>query len=334
MGIGTEIKRICEESKFNGNILFADSGDVQFIGGFGFTDRELLIPFTNDVVFRIGSVTKQITAVAILQLIERGKLRFEDTIDQYIEGVPYQSPITIHHLLSNSSGIPNFDIHLDLTELLQDPCFLKRLIQEIIFPLPLNFTPGERFEYSSSGFVILSYLLEKISGLTYIEYIKKYLFDPLKMNHSGFHFIDVEVPNFTKLYDFAQGEIIEAQPYNMRIASGAGGLYSTIQDLYLWGRGLIECSVLSKPYKDLMFAVQTPINPTGGYGYGIISVHFDKDGTTHDNVYHPGNGPGVFAQNHIIDNRFQLIMISNINDGKTFRKTNDQIMEYIEANYL
>lgn len=328
------VQEICEQKGFNGNVLIAKGRDVLLCSSFGYKDIAAKAPMNKDVVFRIGSITKQVTAVAILQLVQNGKLNLSDTIDSLIDGVTYDHPITIHHLLANSSGIGNFDVFGDYSKQLASERFYETMVEDVILKQPLHFVPGERFEYSSSGFFLLTTIIEKISGLPYHEYLQKNLFDVLGMTHTGFHFPTLSIPEFSALYDLKDGVVVEAPFYDMRKAGGAGGLYSTIEDLYRWNRGLIECTILDEPFLDEMFAVQTPINETGGYGYGVVSVHFEKDGEQHQSVYHPGNGPGVFAQNMMIDKDIQINMISNINDGKTFRGCFDAILEYVQKHLV
>jgi hypothetical protein len=120
----------------------------------------------------------------------------------------------------------------------------------------------------------------------------------------------------------------------MRIASGGGGLYSSIFDLSKWNDALISHHILSDKYQKMMFDIQTPINDTAGYGYGVICQNIDKGDKKHQVVYHPGNGPGVFAQNTIFDLNIQLIMLSNINDKDTFRNCYNQIYEIIVGKML
>ena len=329
MDLNQKIHQICSTNGYNGSVSIRQDNRIVGSASTGFRDIEQQIPMTSDVVFRIGSITKQFTAVLVLQLVDLGILSLNDTIDLYVPNVPYETPITIHHLLSNSSGIPNFDIHGDYKELLESGAFLHHLVQEVIFPLPLNFAPGNRFEYSSSGFVLLSHILEVVTKQPYHELIQAKIFKPLGMTDSGFHFLDTKHPRFSALYDFQDGKILLAEPYDMRIASGAGGLFSSVSDLSKWNRALIDATVLSVPSRDAMFAVQIPINETGGYGYGVISIRFDQNGVEHRAVYHPGNGPGVFAQNTIIDNAIELILLSNVNNRITFRKTYDELLQLV-----
>ena len=334
MLIEDRITDICHQTNFNGRILIAKGRDILFESSFGYADLEKKIPFSKKSIFRIGSITKQFTAVSILQLVEKGLLKLSDTIDHFIDGVTYDQSITIHHLLSNSSGIPSFDIHGDYDHLLASDSFHERMIKEIIFKKPLNFIPGERFEYSSSGFFILTHIIEVISKMPYHLYLKMYIFDVLGMKQSGFNFIDQKVPGFVSLYDMKENKIIPAIPYDMRKASGAGGLYSSTYDLFLYGRGLIEYRLITKPMVDMMFDIQTPINSQGGYGYGVISLHFNLNNKTHESIYHPGNGPGVFAQMMIIDRDIQIIALSNINDKKTFHACFKELESFVNEHII
>ena len=329
-----KVSQVCENSKLNGNVLIAKGEEILFQGSFGYSNLEEKIPFVNDSVFRIGSITKQFTALSILQLVDKGLLKLEDTIDKFVDGVNYNYAVTIHHLLSNSSGIPNFDAFGNYDDLLASENFHERMVKEIILTKPLNFVPGERFEYSSSGFFILTHIIESVSKVPYHKYLQDNIFKPLNMQNSGFHFLDLDIPNFVSLYDFKDNMIVQAIEYDMRKASGAGGMYSTAKDLFMWGRGLIENKLLSRKYQDLMFQIHTPISKDGGYGYGLVSTIFEKNNITHSSIYHPGNGPGVFAQNMIIDRDIQLIVLSNVNNKFTFHECFNNLEKLIVEDLL
>lgn len=329
-----KVSQICQTTHFNGNVLIAKGNDILIQGGFGYSNFEQKTPFIPESIFRIGSITKQFTALCILQLVEQGLLRLDDPIDRFIEGVQYDYVVTIHHLLANSSGIPNFDVFANYDDLLASDNFHERMVKEVILKPPLGFIPGEKFEYSSSGYIILTYVIEIVSKMPYHQYLQKNVFSVVGMKNSGFHFIDKKIEHFVSLYELNKGEIVEAMNYDMRKASGAGGMYASINDLFLWGRCLIEETLISHHYADLMFKVQTPINETGGYGYGVISTHFEMNKMSHRSIYHPGNGPGVFAQNMLIDFDIQLILLSNINDKQVFYECFNQLNHFIKENLL
>ena len=327
MSLQEQVIQILKENNFNGTALIAKGDHILVQVAHGYRDMESNIPMTTDVVFRVGSITKQFTAVAILQQVEAGTIQLSDSISKYISDVPYEHVVTIHHLLSNSSGIPNFDIHADYSDYLASSNFHERMVREVILPQPLHFTPGERFEYSSSGFIILTHILEQVTGKPYHTYLDEHIFQPLRMTHSGFHFLDTTEELFSSLYDLVENQIVLAQPFDMRIASGAGGLYSCAMDLYRWNRALMESTIVPRTQRDAMQKVHAVINETGGYGYGVLSVQHQNNEHNHQLVYHPGNGPGVFGQTMVIDNDVQITLLSNINDGKTFRPCFNAILE-------
>lgn len=329
MLIDNEINLCCKRNGFNGVVLIAKDNEIGFFQSFGYKDIDNKIELSNDTVFRIGSITKQFTAMAILQLVDRGKVELSDSISKYIKDVPYNQEITIHHLLSNCSGIPNFNPFADYSEYLNSDNFHREIVKNLIFKEPLNFTPGEKFEYSSSGYIILSYIIEILSNKTYSEFLKENIFDQLSMNSTGFCYKEIDIPGFASLYDVKEGKIEKAADIDMRIASGGGGLYSTAFDLFKWNQALLKSSLLPSRLQKEMFSVQTPINQTGGYGYGVVSVSLEIDGQTHKLIYHPGNGPGVYAQNNLIDENIQIIMLSNINDGITFKKCHKEVEDIV-----
>ncbi|MBN2696226.1 MAG: beta-lactamase family protein [Bacilli bacterium] len=334
MSIGKSIASVCKECGFNGSVLVAKEKDILYLDSFGYKDIKHKIRLDENCIFRIGSITKQFTAVAILQLVEKGICNLSDTIDKYIDNVPYEQKISIHQLLANCSGIPNFNPFEDYSEHLHSQNFHLSMIDKVIFPLPLSFDPGTKFEYSAGGYLILTYLIELLSKQTYAEYLQEHIFSLLEMNHTGFCFNEVTLPEFTSLYDVIDGEIVEAKDIDMRIASGGGGLYSSINDLFKWNRALINCQILSSQHKEMMFSVQTRINDRGGYGYGVISVEIQENDKPHRLVYHPGNGPGAYAHNNIIDDNIQLIILSNINDGTTFNRCFDKVLNIVRRTLL
>ncbi len=323
------ISKHCKASFFNGVVLIADKDNIVYWKSFGYDDINSKTVLDKRAVFRIGSITKQLTAVAVLKLIEAGKCALSDTIDQYIDNVPYKEPISLHHLLSNCSGIPNFNPFADYSLYLKSSEFQQELIHEVIFAKPLNFKPGSQFEYSSSGYFILSYIIEKISGLAYSKFLSENIFKPLAMLNSGFCFSDITVSGLASLYDVKNGEIVPAVAIDMRLAGGGGGLYACALDLYRWNKALLTDQLISAEHRAMMFTVQTPINDRGGYGYGVISVKDKREKGEHWLVYHPGNGPGVYAMNTLIDQRLQLIMLSNINDRETFMTNYTYVLDLL-----
>ena len=152
---------------FSGSILIARDGKVLFSRGYGMANLELDVPNTPQTKFRLGSITKQFTAMAILILQERGKLNVQDKVKKYLPDAPKAwDEITIHHLLTHTSGIPNYTALPDFLKTLPDRVTLKELIARFK-DKPLDFKPGEKFRYSNSGYVVLGQIIETASGQNY-----------------------------------------------------------------------------------------------------------------------------------------------------------------------
>ena len=171
-----------------GSVLVAKGGAVLLEKGYGLANVELDVPNTPATKFRLGSITKEFTATAILQLQEQSKLSISDLVCKYVENCPEAwKAITIHHLLTHTSGIPSYT---------DDPKFRKPDFMRVpMKPLdivmlskdkPLEFQPGEKWKYDNTGYVFLGYIVEKVSGESYADYVKKHIFGPLEMDDTGY----------------------------------------------------------------------------------------------------------------------------------------------------
>jgi CubicO group peptidase (beta-lactamase class C family) len=171
--------------KFHGAALVAKDGKVLFKKGYGMASLELGVPSAPQMKYLIGSITKQFTAVAILQLEEKGRLSLEDPITKFLPDYPKETGdrVTIHHLLRHTSGVPSYTDNPEAMGLRTTPTTLEALIA-LFEDLPLDFEPGEKYEYSNSGYVLLGAVIEAVSGMTYEEYIKANIFDVVGMTNS------------------------------------------------------------------------------------------------------------------------------------------------------
>lgn len=222
-------------------------GEIIYEKAKGLSDLSFEVPTQVDHKFRIGSVTKQFTAVAILQLSENHKLSLEDSIQKFLPEYPSKGkPILIKHLLSHTSGIPDYvnkpEWFPKISKLNLDPQQLMHYFKAD----SLNFSPGERFEYSNSGYHLLGLIIEKVSGFTYAEYLQKKIFQPLEMNSSFCYLADEPVKDLAKGYtDGTTGKskaiyIFPAQAYS------AGSIVSTVSDLRKWYEGLFTYRILKQ----------------------------------------------------------------------------------------
>jgi D-alanyl-D-alanine carboxypeptidase len=244
-------------------------GEVVLRKGYGLANMELQVPNGPEMVFEIGSVTKQFTAAAILMLAERGQLRIEDDVTKYLPDYPTQGrKITIEHLLTHTSGIPSFT---SLPE--WGPQMRQDIPPEALIGLfkdkPLEFEPGERWAYNNSGYALLGAVIEKVSGKSYEQFIEEEIFKPLGMKDSRYGHMEELVPRRAYGYgrdseSFRNADFVSlTQPY------AAGSLLSTVDDLVLWDQALSGETLLKKTSLDRMF---TPAKLTSGqntrYSYG------------------------------------------------------------------
>jgi CubicO group peptidase (beta-lactamase class C family) len=295
-----------KKNPFMGTVLVAKGGRVLVKKGYGMANIELSVPNSPETKFRLGSITKQFTATAILQLAAAGKLSVDDKISKYIPDTPASwSNITIHHLLTHTSGIFNYTALPEFTKQMRQqwrPAETLGLVKN----KPLDFDPGTKMSYSNSGYIALGMIVEKVSGEKYEDYVKKHIFDLVDMAATGYDHEATILPHRAAGYTAgADGKLQNAPYIDMSFPYAAGSLYSTVEDLYRWDRSLYTDKVLSKPSRDKMF---TPFLNDYAYGW------FTKSPTRHKLLSHGG---GINGFNTTID-RYPdddacVIVLSNVN---------------------
>jgi CubicO group peptidase (beta-lactamase class C family) len=263
----TYLSQLAKESRFSGSVLIAQNGNVFVRQGYGEADREKHLMNTAQTKFRLGSITKQFTAMAILILQARGKLNVQDRICTYLSECPatWQN-ITLHHLLTHTSGIPDFASFPDFLTTQGSPSSPTQTIARFK-DKPLDFQPGKKFSYSNSGYILLGAIIERASGTTYEAYLRDNIFVPLQMVNSGY-----DHNNGDLAVGYRDQTSVPADFVDMSIPYAAGGLYSTVEDLYRWDQALYTDNLIPKSLRDMMF---TPFALTSdrsgvryGYGYG------------------------------------------------------------------
>ena len=230
---------------FAGAVLVARGSDVVLSKGYGAANLEWDIPNTPTTKFRLGSVTKQFTAAAILLLDERGKLTLDDPIGKHIPDAPAAwGKITIFNLLTHTSGIPNFTSLPDYASLkLQDTPVAKTIAS--VRDKPLDFAPGERMNYSNSGYLVLGYLIERVTGGSYETFVTDNIFTPLGMKDSGYDSNIRIIQRRASGYMPSASGPVNAGYVHMSIPHAAGALYSTTEDLLRWEQGLFGGKLIS-----------------------------------------------------------------------------------------
>jgi CubicO group peptidase (beta-lactamase class C family) len=310
------LNRMLEAKLFSGSVLIARNDEILLSKGYGMADREERIPNTPQTKFRIGSITKQFTAMAILILQAQGKLNVQDAICTYISDCPAAwQPITIHQLLTHTSGIPSFTRfpeYLTIAKLSLTPAeMIARIANK-----PLDFIPGAEWSYSNSGYYLLGAIIERASGQSYEAFLQEHIFAPLKMIDTGYeHDKAMLATGYTST-------LAKADDINMSIPYASGSLYSTVEDIYRWHQVLYTEQLVSTESLDKMFTAFVPVPEADGYGYGyawFIDKQFNRQRNWHDGSI---NGFQDFASRYP-DERVSIILFSNreATDTEGFEKT-------------
>ncbi|MCM1991176.1 serine hydrolase domain-containing protein [Oceanirhabdus seepicola] len=300
--------------KFNGSLLVSVNDEKLISKGYGYANFELDVKNTEKTKFRICSITKQFTAVALMQLVEKGLVSVEDTLNKYIADYPQGNKITIHHLLTHTSGIVNHSWTENYAKMKVKKYTIEELIETFKY-LPLNFEPGSKFEYSNSGYMILSYIIEKVSNKMYGEYIQECIFDKLSMNESGDDSPLKILKNRASGYciDEVSKEFRNSSYIDMSIIQGDGGLYSTVEDLHIWNKELFDGSIISKESLKKITTPYVAEDDSNSYGYGLSLGLEEIAGKVRNIIYHGGEINGFLCTNEVfIEENVQIIALSNI----------------------
>jgi CubicO group peptidase (beta-lactamase class C family) len=323
--LGTNIDKYMKSLPgWSGTILVAQKGNVLISKGYGLADRENDVPNAPQTKFAIGSLTKAFTAMAIMMLQERGQLTVQDPICKYISDCPTAwKPITLHHLLTHTSGIQSYtESNLPIQENITT-CqeFTLEEAMVILKALPQDFAPGTQYHYGNSGYYLLGAVIEKVSAESYENFIQKHILQPLGMTETGYDRLSTIVINRASGYDFdqIQGQYVNAPGEDVSQSYAAGGLYSTVGDLYKWDQALYTDRLVSKETLATIFTSMVPIPNDGGYGYGwVISQQ-----SGHRVILHDGIASGFVSRiNRYPDDQVTIIVLSNVDTEKTYEIIN------------
>jgi CubicO group peptidase (beta-lactamase class C family) len=264
------VQSYVSSKQFMGSVLVARGNEILLSKGYGSADLEWDILDTPSTKFRLGSVTKQFTAASILLLEERGKLKVEDPVKKYMPDAPVAwDKMTIFHVLAHTAGIPNFTSFPDYQSTEATPTTPEKLVARFL-DKPLEFEPGEKWNYSNSGYVLLGYLIEKISGQSYEKFLQENIFTPLGMKDSGYDSNSAIIARRATGYSPSPNGPVNAGFIHMSIPFSAGALYSTTGDLLLWEQGLFGGKVLSSASLQKMI---TPFKSDYAFGLGVHSAN-------------------------------------------------------------
>ena len=256
-------------------VIAIKEGKVVFRKGYGLANMELGVPIKPEMVFRLGSITKQFTATAILMLAEQGKLSVSDDITKYLPDFPVQGhKVTIEHLLTHTSGIKNLTSLPEWLPLWRKDMTLTEVIA-LFKDKPFDFTPGERWSYSNSGYILLGAIIEKVSGEKYEDFIRKHIFEPLGMTHSFYDHTERLIPGRVEGYSRNGGAFINCAYLSMTQPYSAGSLASSVDDLAIWDEALYTEKVIKQ--ESLKRAWTAAILNNGkatnyGFGWGVSTM--------------------------------------------------------------
>ena len=265
------------EDLFSGAVLVAKDGEIILQKAYGKADYSKDIVNTSDTRFRIASLTKAFTAMAVLQLEQKGLLGVNESLKKYIPDYPRGNEITLEMLLNSRSGIVDHTTLPDFnTRRRTELCPLEETIGTFK-DLPLEFPPGTKFEYSNSNYILLGFIIEKVTQRPFAEIIKKQILDPLGMERSGFEYYQHQIGDMAIGHKLQGNHIVPAENRIMQNAHASGGIYSTVGDLYKLDRALYTNKLINKASVN-KFLMSGPDHYS--YGWGKTRI-FDKDVLAH-----------------------------------------------------
>ncbi len=280
------------------------------VQGYGLANIELNVAATPETVYKIGSVSKQFLATGIMLLVQDGKIKLDDSISQYLEGTPETwKPITIRHLLTHTSGIVREAPGFDPLKIQSDADVIKTA-----YPLPLRFSPGEKYEYCNVGYFSLAEIIRKVAGKPWGEYLGERVFKPLGMNATRPTDMRDLVPNRANGYVWREGKFQNASIYFAVRPSGA--FLSTVMDLAKWEDALAKEKVLKQAVLDQMWTpVKLNDGKTENYGFGWSL----DDVRGHKLVNHGGSLPGFRAQYaRFVNDKVTVVVLTNGDNANAF----------------
>jgi CubicO group peptidase (beta-lactamase class C family) len=292
-----------KEKAFNGAVLVAKNGNILYQKNIGYADMEHNTPISTNTKFELASITKAFTAILILQLFEKGKIKLDASVSNYIPEFTRNDSgqITIHHLLSHTSGLQDFvGLSCDFAT------WTKKEFLEELQKTPIHFKPGTQFEYSSSTYILLRFIIERVTGKSYSTNVKENIFDVADMSHSGIIYNHNIIKDRALGYTVTEDKYQNALPVaNHEIFIGAASMYSTTQDLLKFDQALYTDKLLKQKEKNLMYTV---VQPPYGYGWFI-----SDDAENGKIVSHGGD---IFGFTSLFERRLKnkvvIIILSNL----------------------
>jgi CubicO group peptidase (beta-lactamase class C family) len=316
------IQKMNERDIVTGNILVYKNGEVIYKNANGFRNINTKDSLTLDSQFRLASVSKQFTGMSIMILKEMGKLDYDQTVKSILPEFPYPT-ITVRHLLHHISGLTDYERFLSENWKPEDTTKTyilgnNEIIKEFYLVNPaLDFEPGEKWEYSNTGYLFLASIVEKISGKHFRDFLKDNIFEPLQMNNTMLYSYqiapDSKMPNRVFGYEVALNQVdFVDNDYNLvNDVRGDGGIYSTLDDLFKWNQALVNYTILPKSYLDEAWTPGVLNNGESnryGFGWGIQSKSNEPTVVNHSGGW---VGFATFLHNEVDANNGLILLTNN-----------------------
>lgn len=322
---GEYLTQIYDKGMLNGNVLVLRDGVIVHQGSYGIANIAPIDSLTLDSQFRMASVSKQFTAMAIMQLKEKGKLSYDQNLKDFIPELPYEN-ITVKHLLHHTSGLPDYEEFMYYNWKpefeIEDPARFISGNMDVINLMAeqkpeIDFEPGEKWEYSNTGYLFLATIVSRISELPFEQYLKENIFDPLGMSSTTvYKYVvgkDPQMPNRVFGYETALNG--KDRSYHdihyLNYVQGDGGIYSTLGDLLIWDRALYTAKLISQEtLKDAFAPGQLNNGEETNYGFGWF---IDKTESGKKAVLHSGGwvGFGTYIYREIEENNCFIVLTNN-----------------------
>lgn len=309
------------QNQFSGVLLVAHRGKPVFYDAIGYRNFEKSIKLKKTDLFELASVSKQFTSMIIMKLKVEGRLQYEDTLGRYLPGLPYHG-ITIRHLLTHTSGLPDYqaimDEYWDKTKIAGNPEVIAYLKQ---YPQTVHFQPGENYQYSNTGYLLLASIAEAVTGRDFIDLVNEWIFRPLRMKDAGFRTRQTR----NAIAHFARGHIWQEEKKQYTDADsfpssnytiwlgqrkGPGRISASAGDLLKWDQALYSDKLIGPAELKEAFNTYTLTNgKVSNYGFGWV-IH--PDSALGMLVHHSGDNPGY--RTHImryLDKRYTVILLNN-----------------------
>jgi CubicO group peptidase (beta-lactamase class C family) len=313
------LDELVQKDRFSGTVLVAKNGTPIFKQAYGLASKRYQVANRIDTKFNLGSMNKMFTGVAIAQLAQQGKLSLDDPIIKHVPDYPNREiaeKVTIHHLLTHTSGMESY-----WEELFAADWPRIRTVEQLIdlfADKPLLFEPGEKFHYSNSGPIVLGWIIERVTGQSYYDYVRENIYEPAGMTNTDCYEMDRPVENlaigYTRMdWDGKRGDEWRNNLFMHTVKGGpAGGGYSTVEDLLAFANALLGHQLLSKAFTDTVITGKAHMGPDEKYGY----LFGDRVVNGHRIVGHSGGAPGINANLGIyVDLGYTVAVMSNYDNG-------------------